>query len=164
MIKSSPFQSYYMRCLLPFISLYVIALSMTDLTMLTSPFCKSNPFIFEPKMQLSNKSNFRTALSELGLERKTDVRKEFCRRGVFLRDCGGCFCGLVLLRVRRPVHSSSSKVRVSANSLDSFRRDNVLLLRFVKGAMNVVDLLGILPYFMSLILSLVTVSRGRCRS
>ena len=36
---------------------------------------------------------------------------------------------------------------------------NGVLLRFVKGAMNIVDLLGILPYFMSLILSLVTVSR-----
>jgi len=36
--------------------------------------------------------------------------------------------------------------------------------KFVKGAMNVVDLLGILPYFMSLILSLVTVSRMmKCR-
>lgn len=36
---------------------------------------------------------------------------------------------------------------------------NGVLRRFVKGAMNIVDLLGILPYFMSLILSLVTVSR-----
>ena len=32
----------------------------------------------------------------------------------------------------------------------------MLLLRFVKGAMNIVDLLGILPYFMSLVLQLVT--------
>ena len=32
--------------------------------------------------------------------------------------------------------------------------------RFVKGAMNIVDLLGILPYFTSLILSLVTVSEN----
>ena len=30
------------------------------------------------------------------------------------------------------------------------------LSRFVKGAMNIIDLLGILPYFMSLLLSLVT--------
>ena len=30
--------------------------------------------------------------------------------------------------------------------------------RFVKGAMNIIDLLGILPYFMSLLLSLITVS------
>ena len=30
------------------------------------------------------------------------------------------------------------------------------LFRFVKGVMNVIDLLGILPYFMSLLLSLVT--------
>ena len=29
-------------------------------------------------------------------------------------------------------------------------------IRFVKGAMNIVDLLGILPYFMSLVLQLVT--------
>ena len=32
--------------------------------------------------------------------------------------------------------------------------------RFVKGAMNIVDLLGILPYFTSLILSLVTVNEN----
>ena len=30
------------------------------------------------------------------------------------------------------------------------------LFRFVKGVMNIIDLLGILPYFMSLLLSLVT--------
>ena len=30
------------------------------------------------------------------------------------------------------------------------------LSRFVKGIMNVIDLLGILPYFMSLIVSLVS--------
>ena len=33
-----------------------------------------------------------------------------------------------------------------------------LLFRFVKGAMNIIDLLGILPYFMSLLLNLITVS------
>ena len=33
-----------------------------------------------------------------------------------------------------------------------------MLCRFVKGAMNIIDLLGILPYFMSLLLSLITVS------
>jgi len=31
-------------------------------------------------------------------------------------------------------------------------------VQFVKGAMNIIDLLGILPYFMSLLLSLITVS------
>ena len=35
-------------------------------------------------------------------------------------------------------------------------RESASLFRFVKGAMNVIDLLGILPYFMSLLLSLVT--------
>ena len=32
--------------------------------------------------------------------------------------------------------------------------------RFVKGVMNIIDLLGILPYFMSLVLSLVTQASG----
>ena len=36
----------------------------------------------------------------------------------------------------------------------------ILFFRFVKGAMNIIDLLGILPYFMSLLLSLITVSGG----
>ena len=41
-----------------------------------------------------------------------------------------------------------------------------LLLRFIKGGMNIIDLLGILPYFASLILSLLTTSsvRGGGRS
>ena len=32
------------------------------------------------------------------------------------------------------------------------------MTRFIKGGMNIIDLLGILPYFMSLLLSLITVS------
>ena len=33
-----------------------------------------------------------------------------------------------------------------------------MMTRFIKGGMNIIDLLGILPYFMSLLLSLITVS------
>ena len=37
--------------------------------------------------------------------------------------------------------------------------------RFVKGAMNIIDLLGILPYFVSLVLSLsVNSNEPRCHS
>ena len=35
-------------------------------------------------------------------------------------------------------------------------RSSVFHCRFVKGVMNIIDLLGILPYFMSLLISLVT--------
>ena len=36
--------------------------------------------------------------------------------------------------------------------------NTICFFRFVKGAMNIIDLLGILPYFMSLLLNLITVS------
>ena len=36
--------------------------------------------------------------------------------------------------------------------------NTIYFFRFVKGAMNIIDLLGILPYFMSLLLNLITVS------
>ena len=41
-----------------------------------------------------------------------------------------------------------------------------MMTRFIKGGMNIIDLLGILPYFASLILSLLTTSsvRGGGRS
>ena len=38
------------------------------------------------------------------------------------------------------------------------------IFRFVKGAMNIVDLLGILPYFMSLVLQLVTTEDSLVRA
>ena len=44
----------------------------------------------------------------------------------------------------------------SKSGPDFVLRELAGLFRFVKGAMNVIDLLGILPYFMSLLLSLVT--------
>ena len=37
-------------------------------------------------------------------------------------------------------------------------KNTICFFRFVKGAMNIIDLLGILPYFMSLLLNLITVS------
>ena len=37
-------------------------------------------------------------------------------------------------------------------------KNTIYFFRFVKGAMNIIDLLGILPYFMSLLLNLITVS------
>ena len=37
-------------------------------------------------------------------------------------------------------------------------KNTIFFSRFVKGAMNIIDLLGILPYFMSLLLNLITVS------
>jgi hypothetical protein len=36
----------------------------------------------------------------------------------------------------------------------------ITFFRFVKGAMNIIDLAGIFPYFMSLSLSLITDSGG----
>ena len=40
--------------------------------------------------------------------------------------------------------------------------NTIYFFRFVKGAMNIIDLLGILPYFMSLLLNLITVSGKIC--
>ena len=41
-------------------------------------------------------------------------------------------------------------------------KNTISFFRFVKGAMNIIDLLGILPYFMSLLLNLITVSGNNC--
>ena len=73
----------------------------------------------------------------------------------FLRGGRGGFCRLVFLRVRHQICGCSAEVAVSLYS-GPFPVFSLRLFRFVKGAMNIIDLLGILPYFMSLLLSLVT--------
>ena len=57
------------------------------------------------------------------------------------------------------LHTSQSKWKRQIE-LKIAKRLSHLRHRFVKGAMNIVDLLGILPYYTGLILSLVTVNEN----
>ena len=104
---------------------------------------------------------------------ETKTNGLYFRGGILLRGGGGCFCRLVFFWVCHQICGGASKSSVSIpwqnirhghNGWIMYRIDNGrsqkynLLFRFVKGAMNIIDLLGILPYFMSLLLNLITVS------
>ncbi len=126
----------------------------------TVPHCKQDPLYVFPEMKLR------------GLVLNFHIHVCICERFIYYHDWSTYFAAgtgnkAAHFHFWEYLFQICGTVSLQCRILSNCLLKHVLLFRFIKGGMNIIDLFGILPYFMSLFLNLVTTrtrySRRRVR-